>query len=73
LIQDKYEIFLITDGKFKGKETSRSKDSSELGGAIASEVTDITTFISHVKLGEVFREWEQRLQKCIDIEGDYVD
>jgi hypothetical protein len=48
---------------------------SEFGSAeeLVSEVTDITSFISYITLADVFREWEQRLQKCIDMEGDYVD
>jgi hypothetical protein len=44
----------------------------ELRGAeeLMGEVTDIASFMAHITLAKVCREWEQRPQKCIDIEGD---
>jgi hypothetical protein len=48
---------------------------SEFGSAeeLVSEVTDVASFIIYLTLAPVFRKWEQRLYKCIDIERDYVD
>jgi hypothetical protein len=36
-------------------------------------VIDITSCISYIVFTKVFPEWEQWLQKCINVEGDYVD
>jgi hypothetical protein len=39
---------------------------------VAPSVTDTARFISHIALAKIVREWQQRLPKCIDMEGDYV-
>jgi hypothetical protein len=48
---------------------------SEFGGAdeLRSEVAEIASFVSDITFADAFRDREQRLQKCIDIEADYVD
>jgi hypothetical protein len=48
--------------------------SSEFGSAeeVVSDVTDATSLILHVTLTNVFGEWEQRPQKCINVEGAYI-
>jgi hypothetical protein len=53
-------------GRLAGLESGR-------GEKLLSEIIGATGFISHVILADVFREWEPRLQMCIDMEGDYVD
>jgi hypothetical protein len=42
-------------------------------GELAREVTDVASSIAHATLATFFREWDQRLQKCIDTEGEDVD
>jgi hypothetical protein len=51
------------------------EEGSEFGSGeeLVSEVAAIASAISHITLADVFREWEQRPQKCIDVEGDYID
>jgi hypothetical protein len=48
---------------------------SEFGGAeqLVSEVVNIPNSISHMKLADVFGEWERWLPKGIDMEEDEFD
>jgi hypothetical protein len=48
----------------KGKIAGPKFGSAE---QFVSEVTDIASFISQITSTDVFRELEQRLQKCIDM------
>jgi hypothetical protein len=36
-------------------------------------IIEILRTIPMEKLMEVFLEWERRLQRCIDIDGEYVE
>jgi hypothetical protein len=36
-------------------------------------ISDILRAIPKEKLMEVFLEWERRLQRCIDMNGEYVE
>jgi hypothetical protein len=58
--------FAAINVKLAGSEFRSAEEPS-------SDVTDVTIFISYVLLANVFGEWEQRLQKCIDMERDHVD
>jgi hypothetical protein len=53
-------------GKLAGWEFGRA-------GELVSEVTHDAYFISHATFANVICEWEQWVQKCIDMKGDYVD
>jgi len=57
-------------GKIKKKlEGRRFRNSDELLDAIIY----ITAFIPASELQAVFQEWEMRLRKCIELNGEYVD
>jgi hypothetical protein len=48
---------------------------TEFGSAegLDSEETDIASLVSYVTLADVLRERQHWLQKCSDMEEDYVD
>jgi hypothetical protein len=61
-----FYIFRPIKGKRAASEDGRAEE-------LVSEVTDITSFISHVTLTDIFCEPEHRQQNGIDMEGDDVD
>jgi hypothetical protein len=43
------------------------------GDELLSAIVDISDFIEKATLNRVFLEWIERLRRCLDISGDYVE
>ena len=57
-------------GYVKGRLTGQEFESRE---HLFEAISDILRAIPNEKLMEVFLEWERRLQRCIDMDGEYVE
>jgi transposase len=57
-------------GYVKGRLTGQIFESRE---DLFEAIVEILRSIPREKLMEAFLEWERRLQRCIDIDGEYVE
>jgi hypothetical protein len=65
LAQSDFYLFGVIKGTLAGSEFGSAEE-------LVSELVDVTSFMSHVILAIIFCELEQRLQKCINTEGNYA-
>jgi hypothetical protein len=65
LAPDDFHIFIHVKGPFRG-------ESFETGERLLSAVDGILRSLDKWTLIKVFLEWMTRLERCIEINGDYV-
>jgi hypothetical protein len=60
-----FYLFGKLEGQMAGSEFESTED-------LLATIRRLTNAISRGELESVFQEWERRLEKCIQVGGDYV-